>query len=187
MAMAGDTFTFTFPFDERQYAHAISAQMRLQFRSWQMIVILAVPVFYLVYSVLGTLAGARDPLDALITLLPWLVLIGFWGALLACLPKWTARRLQRRYAAFAGLQERSFTPSVVRSTSAGTRIEYAWTAVQRVLETDEFIYVYVTAAAAVFVPLAAIPIAELPAFRAFLRARLIDRPKTVSLRDGLPG
>ena len=166
---------FSFPFNRREWTQASRAILLVTVRRlWWLyslitLVFLAVAVLPIVQVVLRQGPFAQAVLSGL----PWVILLAFWAWLIYFgAPAWAARQIERRYPAFAGQQVRTLSHDGLRWISPGSTQEYQWSAVYRVVETDEFVLIFVTTQAAQFIPKRLITPEQLLQLRALLAEAL---------------
>lgn len=113
--------------------------------------------------------------NILARLVPWLLIIALWLAMFSRMVGFMAARQHEklqdsRHPTVAVLDE-----SGHEVTSFSGTVRRHWSAIGRVVETEEFLLLYFTKQFAVFLPKRAIPANELPSVRGLLREKLGDR------------
>ncbi len=129
----------------------------------------------------AVVAGS-DVLVAIVSASPWIILGLFWTfGFTAVLPLLTRRFATRDMPSMLGTQTRAFSEAGFFYATPALAQSFAWSAVHRIVETDEFILVFIAPAMAHYVPKHAIPVAMEAPLRTLLARHFADRPKRLQL------
>ena len=114
----------------------------------------------------------------------WRLLI--WGPLfivagVPLLHLMNVRQLRSRNRTLAGAQSYAFSRDGFRTWGPLFNTAVLWDGVDRVVETRGYLLIYVSAVAAYFVPVAAVPPAERPALRQILHDSLGERARVAPM------
>jgi hypothetical protein len=120
------------------------------------------------YVVVGAMASA-------LSLLPWLLIMGFWiGLLRWWVPRASAtafRKVNR------GLIRFSMDDHEIENGSETVSTKLKWETIERAVETPEVVLLFYTGNCALYLPKRAVPGEDLPGIRATIRAKVGPRAK----------
>jgi hypothetical protein len=165
----------TFDFDSSEYYRALRQAWRYNpARRLSLILGFGVP------AVMGWLLVVRTwgevPFStAFWNVLPWLVLGGFYLALMPLMLKSAARKAPENDPALRGPQTRSVGPAGIQVKGAGFTQDFGWNDLVRVLETAEFFLFFYNKSVGHYLPKRALAPAEADQIRDLVRANLPER------------
>jgi hypothetical protein len=114
--------------------------------------------FWLALCLIGVVSlmaivAAHDSITNLVALLPWLVLLVFWFALLRWLNPWLSARswAKRHPEGHRDVTYRFAADGMEAESHAGSSVT-RWYVIKRVIETDEFLLLYLTWQCAIYLP-----------------------------------
>ena len=118
-----------------------------------------------VVSLLAILA-AHDPATTLVAMLPWLVLLVFWFAVLWWLNPWFSARswAKRHPEGHRDVMYRFAADGMEAESHVGSSVT-RWHVIKRIIETDEFLLSYLTWQCAMYLPKRALSAEQYAAIR----------------------
>jgi hypothetical protein len=152
---------FRFGWDRAEFQRFYRALVRHRTRTLGTSFVLWVPYGFMVLALVYLVAGlAAHSAGAMAQSLPWVLMLGFWGAVLRWVrPSTAARNYQAKTNPYFDPDDmhRVVDADGLEAGAPRARSRLAWPALHKVVETDEFFLFYTSPACAIHLPQRAIP------------------------------
>ena len=181
-------YQFGAPWDFGEHVRALRAVdgVTIRLRPWARVFRIAFP-FVLIVVLSGSVlrgAASQPPLVLVLSLLPYLLLVGlwlgfaFWGQFYLA-----ARRTRQLDPSTRGVLTRTLTADGFRIDGTGQAVDLRWEGIHSAVETSEFFLIFFNRLCAYYIPKRLIRSPqELSEMRGFLRSRLAERAILLSER-----
>jgi hypothetical protein len=181
--MAPAEVSVAFPFNIDEWARATRLMLAQSASRWWIRIGGSGAALLATWGFVRSLQEGLGLSGAIINALPWSLLAWFWLHGLTTMVLWQQKRIiTKKLPSVTGAQIRTFSPTGFYYATPQLAQHFAWSAVQRVVETDEFLIIFVAPGAGHYLPKYAIPVADEPRLREILAAAFAERPKLLQLQ-----
>lgn len=175
--------TVTFPFDLDEWAKASRQLLARGPGRTVSLLFGGGGALLAVWATVSSLRSGAGAAAAVVNSLPWLILSAFWAfGLTGMILLQQKRMIRKKMPSVTGEQVRTFSETGFYYATPEMAQHFAWSAIQKVVETDEFILVFVAPGAGHYVPKHAIPVESEERLRQLLSSVFAGRAKALLLR-----
>lgn len=171
--------TATFEYDPDEFYRGLRVVSRRSTWHWLTLAFAALIALMVIYVVAVNWRTA-DPGELVLALLPWVILVVFWGSFLPLMHRSAAKKLIQRDASARGLQERTVDDFGYRSRGNDVVFEMPWHAMHDVIETPELFLFFYNKDTAYYIPKRVLSAGQISELRALISNHLRDRAKLLS-------
>jgi hypothetical protein len=166
----------TYEYDAAEHYQALRAITRLTPLRWVgLLCFVVLPVGFTALTAFAARATDHDVGEALISIVPYVLLFFFWGALIPWSQRRRAKRLPKLDPSAQGVQERRVDDVGYHSRGNGVTLDIPWHAVKKVVETEQVFLFFYNWQCAYYLPKRPLDVADVGRVRELACAALGER------------
>lgn len=175
------TVTASYEYDSTEHYRALRAITNLTPLRWVSLVCFVVlPVGAIGLSVFAARSTGHDVLDGLLTVLPYVLLFLFWGALIPMSQRRRAKKLPKLDPSVLGVQERRVDAEGYHSRGNGVALDIPWHAMKKAVETPDVFLFFYNWQCAYYLPKRPLDSAQVAQIRDLARTALGERARLLT-------
>jgi hypothetical protein len=168
----------TYEYDPAEHYQALRAVTKLTPLRWiGLLCFLVLPAIVVALTVVAARSTGHLVGQALITIVPWVLLLFVWGALIPLSQRRRAKRLPKLDASLQGLQERRVDGEGYHSRGNGVALDIPWHAMKKAVETDKVFLFFYNWQCAYYFPKRTLNATQIGQVREFTRSGLGERAR----------